>query len=375
MNANNDDRSDAADQLLEQGLREVLQGETPPDLSQQILQRYQGSGTDSVVTRKQNSRFSVLRLLALTAGLLIACLIAERLFSGSGYQWQTTDRLSSNDSAQSELEAFNFEKAGQSLELLMSIPMETYGPGKIEIGNEANDAKQAVGDGNAQRIRRNASLQIVVDQFDGVADNLQALVKQHKGFVASTNLGQMRGQQRSGCWTVRIPSANYDAFLASIDQVGILDAKTENAQDVTANYVDLETRIANKQKLEARIVDLLERPDDKLTHVIEVERELARVREEIERMQGQLRVMADQTSLATVTMNVREERDYVPATKPTLSNRIDNAWSNSVSRTGDFLANLIVWLVSMIVPIIGCVLLALFVIIVWRRRRSKILVG
>ena len=103
-----------------------------------------------------------------------------------------------------------------------------------------------------------------------------------------------------------------------------------SAQDVTEEFVDLEARIANKKRLEERIVELLKDSSDKIKDVIEVERELARVRGEIEQMEGRLRYLTNRTELTTVTISAREVREYVPPEALKFVGRVAQAWGNSL---------------------------------------------
>ncbi len=218
-----------------------------------------------------------------------------------------------------------------------------------------------------RKIIYTASVEIVVELFDGVEKKIDALVKSHQGFISSANLGRMRGERRSGSWTVRIPVDEYDAFLGAVGDIGVPASLNQSASDVTEEFVDLEARITNKKKLEARIIELLEQRDDEIKNVLEVERELARVREEIERMEGRLRYLKDQTSLTTVTITVREERDYVPPQEPTFSNRVSKAWTSSLVNCRRSIENFAVYAVANIIGFL-IFLIGLFIAIVVLRR-------
>lgn len=198
----------------------------------------------------------------------------------------------------------------------------------------------------ARKIIYTADLQIVVEDFSSVPQSIKQLVEQHEGFIASENLDRMRGEHRSGYWTARIPVSKYSDFIEAVSNLGVPTSQIQNAQDVTEEFVDIQARIENKKKLEQRIIQLLERPDDKIQHVIEVERELARVREDIERMEGRLRYLQDRTTMTTVTIRIREEKNYQPPQVPTLSNRVSSAWTNSLDNTRTFLENSLVFLVG-----------------------------
>src|SRR5690606_10928958 len=107
--------------------------------------------------------------------------------------------------------------------------------------------------------------------------------------------------------------------------------QNQKGEDVTEEFVDLEARIATTKKLEERILELLDTRDGEIKDVIDIERELARVRTDIERMEGRLRFLDDRTSLTTVTIEAREQQDYAPAEAPGLGGRIAGAWTSSTS--------------------------------------------
>ena len=242
-------------------------------------------------------------------------------------------------------------------------------------GNDFDSSKDSEAEpGQAvteRKIIYTASLEVVVEQFDNVQTKISKLVNQNDGFISSANLDRMTGERRSGRWTVRIPVANYREFLDAVGDIGVPAARNENASDVTEEFVDIEARIANKKKLEARIVELLERPDDKIQHVIEVERELARVREAIERMEGRMRYLADATSLTTVDILVREERDYVPPQALTLGTRINSAWTTSLTNCRRFFEDAVVFIVANAIGfgifLLACLIAIPFLRRVWRR--------
>ena len=85
-------------------------------------------------------------------------------------------------------------------------------------------------------------------------------------------------------------------------------------------YYDLEARIKNKQQEETRLLKHLADSTGKLEDILAVERELTRVRGEIEQMQGRIRYLGNLSALSTVTLNVTEVRNYTPPVHPTFGN-------------------------------------------------------
>jgi hypothetical protein len=128
----------------------------------------------------------------------------------------------------------------------------------------------------------------------------------------------------------------FESFLDAVSELGVPESRGQTAQDVTEEYVDLEARIANKKRLEQRILQLLEDSHGKIKEVLEVERELARVRGEVERMEGRLRYLTNRTELTTVTILAREQRDYVPPEAPTFLFQIRWAWTSSLLALKNF---------------------------------------
>ena len=82
------------------------------------------------------------------------------------------------------------------------------------------------------------------------------------------------------------PSARYDDALGSLGPLGKVETATTNSEDVGEEFVDVRARVANARRLEDRLVGLLATRTGKLPDVLAVERELSRVREDIERYEG-----------------------------------------------------------------------------------------
>ena len=101
---------------------------------------------------------------------------------------------------------------------------------------------------------------------------------------------------------VRIPSQNFDVFIQNISKgVSYFDNKEISAEDVTAEYIDIDTRLNAKKALENRYLDLLKKAN-KVSEMLEIEAQLSAIREEIEAKQGQLNYLKSRISLSTITI-------------------------------------------------------------------------
>ncbi len=176
-----------------------------------------------------------------------------------------------------------------------------------------------------------ASVSIRLERFDGVTEQIRQIVADHGGYVADERLDSRPGRPRSGEWKARVPVDRYDAFLDAVAAVGDLDSLRQQAEEVTEEYYDLQARIQNKEREESRLLELLEHETATLEDVLNVERALSSVREEIERRQGRLRVLRDQIALSTVTVRVNEMRGYTPEEQTGFFTRLDRTWGESIS--------------------------------------------
>ncbi len=106
--------------------------------------------------------------------------------------------------------------------------------------------------------------------------------------------------------TIRVPAGNFDRLLEAISKgADELKSKNINAQDVTAEYVDVESRIKTKKELEARYQQLLQKAT-KVEEMLAIEREMGTLRTEIESMEGRLRYLKDRVAFSTLTVTYYE---------------------------------------------------------------------
>jgi len=154
--------------------------------------------------------------------------------------------------------------------------------------------------------------------------------------------------------------------------LGEVRSVNSTSDDVTAEFYDIEARIRNKQQEEERLLKLLAEATGKLEEVLAVERELSRVRGEIEQAQGRMRMLKDVTELTTVTVTVTEIKDYVPDEAPTYVTRVRRAFMSStvaVVATAQVLSLVAVALVPWL-PAPLLLVLAVLTLRRLRRRRS-----
>lgn len=176
---------------------------------------------------------------------------------------------------------------------------------------------------------RNGAASIEVDSLELAINALQALAISMGGYVGNTTLTSGTYARRSAVLELKLPAARYEAAVGSLAPIGKIESQTSTAEDVGEEFVDVTARQNNAHKLEERLIALLATRTGKLEDVLAVERELARVREEIERYEGRLRYLKSHVATSTLTVTVHEQAPVVAqyTGKNVIVESFKNAWT------------------------------------------------
>jgi hypothetical protein len=166
-------------------------------------------------------------------------------------------------------------------------------------------------DPDERLILRTGQASIEVDSLEPAMAALRAVVRRAGGFVADASIRSGRDQLRQATLELKVPSARFDELTEGLQPIGRLEFVNVSAEDVSEEFVDLTARVANGRRLEQRLIELLRTRTGKLQDVLSVERELARVREEIERLEGRLRYLRTSAQLSTLSVSLHEPRPIV----------------------------------------------------------------
>jgi Domain of unknown function (DUF4349)/Putative zinc-finger len=172
------------------------------------------------------------------------------------------------------------------------------------LGDEA----QGAGLARLPAVIRTATLRIVAKNFDGVRGTVEGIVSQAGGFVDQMTVTGDTAAARELRGTVRVPGDKMADALTRLRQIGQVVEDTQGAQDVTDQIVDLDARMHSARATEKRLTELLANRTGKLSDVLEVERELTRVRLDIERLDAEKTNVGRRVSYATIDVTISEER-------------------------------------------------------------------
>jgi hypothetical protein len=175
-------------------------------------------------------------------------------------------------------------------------------------------------------IVRNARLSIVTKDFDGARSKIEAASRQFVGYLDHLSI---RGEARSGrvlSATLRLPSEQFNAGLNELRRIGTVQEESQNSSDVSSQVVDLRARLSNARNTEQRLLNVLRERTGKLEDIVNAEREVSRVREEIERMVAQENDITNRVQFAAIQVELSEEyRAQIEPSIPSPGTRLQNA--------------------------------------------------
>jgi anti-sigma factor RsiW len=164
-----------------------------------------------------------------------------------------------------------------------------------------------------RKLIRNATVQLEIVSFDDALQKITAFANEERGYVATTSSEKQANGKLRGEVVVKVLPENLDHFLQKLRGLGELKNQTLGTEDVTKTYFDTDARLKNARVMEQRLIDMLKTKTGKVSDLLQVEKELGRVREEIEKMQGELKYWDSQVQFATVTISLAEKDMEEPA--------------------------------------------------------------
>jgi len=216
---------------------------------------------------------------------------------------------------------------------------------------------------NDQKIIKSANLSFETQDPSETYKNIIQLVNKYNATVQNDNSGKDYGRIFR-TMIVRVPAQNLDPFIEGISQgVDYFDQKQISSLDVSEEYIDIEARLKAKRELENRYIELLKQAKN-VSEILEIEKQLSVIREEIEARQGRLQYLQSQIAMSTVTIDFYKTTSETGVTESygqKIKNAIVGGW-NGISMF--FIYLIYLW------PFLLFGILILF-IIRWLIRRSN----
>ena len=240
-----------------------------------------------------------------------------------------------------------------------SLETEYSGTGSTEAAAPAVDSAKII---------YTANLTLESKDYEAARSALDSALVEAGGYLESSSEYSSTGSSRSVNLTYRVPQANYQSFLEAVAAAGNVTYRSQQADDVTTQYMDVSARLSNLQAQRTRLQQLQAKAET-LSDLLQIEDSLTEVQSQIESWQSQLDWYSDQVQQCTVYIDLNEVQTYTPVDEGFFS-RIGTAlvsgWGNFVNGLQQFVVALAsVWPLA----VLACAAVA--VALAWRKKHPK----
>ena len=172
------------------------------------------------------------------------------------------------------------------------------------VPHEARSAKIVSED---RLIVRTAEMSLTTQSFNAIRAQLEQIVKDNGGYVGQLSISSATGQARSLSATVRVPASRLDGLVAQLRDLGHVESESQNSEEVTRAYVDLQARLTNLRETEQRLTAILRERTGKLADVLAVEEQIDVTRGHIERAEAEQKTLSHRIAFASLQLTVAEQ--------------------------------------------------------------------
>lgn len=201
-----------------------------------------------------------------------------------------------------------------------------------------------------RKLIRTVSLNVETTDFDNLLSSIQQSVTAQGGYIqqsdiSGASISYSSDRRRYAYLTVRIPSEKLDGFLSQMSQQSNIINRSENVQDITLQYTDIQSRKKSLTIEQERLWALLEKADT-LEAVIALEERLSEIRYELECFESQLRTYDNQIDYSTVTIDISEVTVFTPTAPDSVATRIQKGFIRNLENVGQSITDFVVWFIS-----------------------------
>lgn len=215
-------------------------------------------------------------------------------------------------------------------------------------------------------------MRLKVERLEESIQKIEEKAVQLGGFVSDSYVNH-REKNRTASITLRVPVKEFGTLMTEVGKVGELESSSSSSQEVTRQYIDLEARIKNLTAQESRLLEILEMGET-VEEILMVERELQRIRGEIEVLTADFNYLKNQVDLSTLTVYLTESALASPGvTSPGLGEIISNGYRSLINNINMILiygGEFIIFTMGAI-PFLVLLALAIGTVVLVRRRRGS----
>lgn len=246
----------------------------------------------------------------------------------------------------------------------MAPAMEASTPtGAVAGGGEAVEAKPGEPGQAGQpaanvgrKLIRTARLDLLIEDYDTARPAIERILGAVGGVISDAEVSHY-GEYRSATVTLRVPAEALERTLVELRAIGKVEHEMLGTEDVTRQYVDTDARLRNLTQTETRLRALLDTQTANLSSILEVEREITRVRGEIEVLTSQIQQLDERIGLSTINLSLREEA-------PNVVREPDDMWK-PVRELGRNALTILEVSVGALIAFLATVVVALLYLLPW----------
>jgi hypothetical protein len=252
---------------------------------------------------------------------------------------------------------------------------QNYGKEMEKVSLNEVDKEGSTAEAADRKIIRNADITIEVSSTVDAQHQVTSIAESHSGFVVTSEAKQREGNDPAQRTldiklVVRVPSNQFGRAFDEIKKLaGNTPAEQVTSQDVTEDFIDLEARIKTQKALEVQFLEIM-RQANKIADALEVQRQIAEVRTEIEKLEGRKRFLENRSSLSTINVNIQTPKPIITVTQTGFGHSLREAVSDSISLASDMVL-FFVRSVIMLLPVFLFVFLPLGLVGRYLIRRAK----
>lgn len=165
-----------------------------------------------------------------------------------------------------------------------------------------------------KHIIKTADYKFNVENIETSTRNIEKIVSQFEGFIAGMDM-RSSNTDMSNTFSIRVPANNFNALLDALGKEALFtNYKKISTQDVSEEFVDIQTRLQTKREVHDRYVDILKNKAKTVDDVLKAERQISDIQEEIEAKEGRLRYLQTKVSMSTINLEIYQKANfaYVP---------------------------------------------------------------
>lgn len=222
-----------------------------------------------------------------------------------------------------------------------------------------------------RKLIKTVNMTVETEDYDTLVPKVTNRIQQLGGYIESSDIGKNNSygeyeSQRYANITARIPKAQMEDFVSEVAEASNVISKTESAEDVTLQYVDVESHKKALETEQERLLELLSNAEN-MEDIITIESKLSEIRYQIESYTSQMRTFDNQVDYSTVYLYITEVHVLTPQVEPGAGERIRQGFADNVVAIGSGIKNFVIEFIIFIPYLILLGILAVIVVFLYKK--------